>query len=333
MLFCKNPKILVREKNGKLYEINQRDKILLELDEVIYNQQAGIGKYELLHYEDKNLVVVPCGVCEACRASQRDEWALRCLLESRDYDSNIFVTLTYNKKHCPRDGVSKEDFQRFIHTLREYFRRDFGHIGIRYFGCGEYGDKSHRPHYHIILFNCPHFEDEKLYKENQWNQKIYRSKILERLWRKGMCVIGSVNSHSISYVAKCRLRRGKEIHIKFNDEFRLMSRRKGIGYSYLMENFEQIVHDGKIVVSGNAKKSLPMYYNRLIKDKIGIERYNAELKNPRIERAKKYILNKHDGASEQSTQSKLSDEKLKLEIDYDRDIVNAKNGEDDEQGK
>lgn len=49
MIFCKNPKILVREKNGKLYEINQKDKILLELDEVIYNQQAGIGKYELLH--------------------------------------------------------------------------------------------------------------------------------------------------------------------------------------------------------------------------------------------------------------------------------------------
>lgn len=44
--------------------------------------------------------------------------------------------------------------------LRKYLEP----VKVRFFACGEYGDNTYRPHYHLILFGCDFRSDRRLYK-------------------------------------------------------------------------------------------------------------------------------------------------------------------------
>lgn len=69
-------------------------------------------------------------------------WAARIELEASCYEESSFVTLTYDEPHLPANG-----------SLSSVHWREFTKgIGFRYFGCGEYGDRTHRPHYHFVIF-------------------------------------------------------------------------------------------------------------------------------------------------------------------------------------
>ena len=49
---------------------------------------------------------------------------------------------------------------------------------IRYYQCGEYGDKFGRPHYHAILFNT-NFRDREII---QGQKGLTQSETLSKLW-------------------------------------------------------------------------------------------------------------------------------------------------------
>ena len=92
---------------------------------------------------------VGCGQCRNCRINRRREWVGRMILEAKEHLFSSFVTLTYDDEHMPKDGsLCKKHLQQFIRRLRKalYPRK------IRYYAVGEYGDKSWRPHYHLIVF-------------------------------------------------------------------------------------------------------------------------------------------------------------------------------------
>lgn len=87
----------------------------------------------------------PCGKCMPCLVSRRIQWTTRMMLESMLYDSSSFVTLTYNKENCPVE-LKHKDLTDFLKRLRHVVGK------FRYFAVGEYGDESHRPHYHMAVF-------------------------------------------------------------------------------------------------------------------------------------------------------------------------------------
>jgi len=64
------------------------------------------------------------------------------MLELLAHQAASFSTLTYAPEHLPADGSLSD-----VHW-RELTKS----LGYRYFGCGEYGDQTWRPHYHLILF-------------------------------------------------------------------------------------------------------------------------------------------------------------------------------------
>lgn len=95
----------------------------------------------------------PCGHCLACRINRRRKWTLRLILESMSYapEDIRFVTLTYNEDSLPYDTryvptLCKHDIVTYLKRLRYYVP------SMRYFVGGEYGTKTNRPHYHLILF-------------------------------------------------------------------------------------------------------------------------------------------------------------------------------------
>lgn len=96
---------------------------------------------------------VGCGQCLPCRISRRRLWADRQVLESMCHGDTIFVTLTYDDKYVPTNEegaqcLDPEDVRLFFGRLR----KRVGYRAFRYFGCGEYGPQTWRPHYHFNLF-------------------------------------------------------------------------------------------------------------------------------------------------------------------------------------
>ena len=138
---------------------------------------------------------LPCGGCIGCRMERVRQWSLRCVHESRLYRDNCFLTLTYSDDNLPANGsLMPEHFTLFMKRLRFAYGE-----GIRFFMCGEYGEKLGRPHYHACLFNFD-FPDKELHTISKGN-RVYKSQALEKLWGLGHCWIGSVTPQSAAYVA------------------------------------------------------------------------------------------------------------------------------------
>ena len=77
-------------------------------------------------------------------------------LFKRFYKKSRSKSKYFKRKPFPYIPIlSKEDLQKFLKRLRFQISKLFDEE-IRYFACGEYGPKTFRPHYHILLyFNEP----------------------------------------------------------------------------------------------------------------------------------------------------------------------------------
>lgn len=207
---------------------------------------------------------VPCGQCAGCRLERSRQWAVRCMHEAKLHDRNCFITLTYSDDKLPagRTLVLK-DFQQFMKRLRKRFGS-----GIRFFHCGEYGDKYGRPHYHACLFNHD-FDDKVVYTVTRNDHRLYVSEVLNSLWPHGFATIGDVTFESAAYVARYVMKKvtgdAAEAHYAFVDEdgvcyqrapeYVTMSRRPGIGTGFVKRFMSDIYPDDFVLV--NYKKARP----------------------------------------------------------------------------
>lgn len=207
-------------------------------------------------------VKVPCSQCIGCRLSKSGHWAVRCMHESSLHKKNCFITLTYNNEHCPKDGsLCLDHFQRFLKRLRYYYSS----TPIRFFHCGEYGDKLQRPHYHALVFGMD-FDDKKFWK-NSGKNKLYTSAILEKIWGKGYCVIGDVTYDSAAYVSRYILKKVSKKSDYFDShylgrmpEYITMSRRPGIAKQWFDKYYNDVYPSDFVTVEGK-KRFPPKFYD------------------------------------------------------------------------
>lgn len=182
-----------------------------------------------------------CGACPECLRKRSNIWALRAVYESKLHSHNCMITLTYDNFKSS-DGSSREEFppdpslhvckrhiQLFIKRLRKWYSK-ISDEKIKYIACAEYGSRTHRAHYHLLLFGID-FPDKHYYKKSKRNNIIYMSKTLTDLWGFGICTIDSINVHSgvarycTKYCAKSRS----------DDTFMLCSQK--IGFEALKRDF------------------------------------------------------------------------------------------------
>lgn len=155
-----------------------------------------------------------CGRCLACRIRMRDEWAIRIILESQQYATSLFVTLTYDQENYPEDGsLSKRELQLFNKRLRKNIDQKY-----RYFACGEYGSKTGRAHYHAILFGLS--EEYEKWIEKSWSKGFVNVKIFNP---------GRHAKYVAKYITKA-IGSQKFLQDGRQKEFALMSRKPGIGH-------------------------------------------------------------------------------------------------------
>lgn len=100
---------------------------------------------------------VPCGHCLLCIERKRNSFAARCAMECQQHEMlPLFITLTYDDQHLPKDGVTTRDVQLFLKRIRIDLKRNHNFNGELRFAAGsEYGSKTQRPHYHMLLWNFP----------------------------------------------------------------------------------------------------------------------------------------------------------------------------------
>lgn len=169
---------------------------------------------------------------------------------------------------------------------------------IRFFGCGEYGELSGRPHIHLILFmDFPLVDLELEYVKNGF--PYYQSKFITDIWAKGRTQVCNFSFDTANYTARYIMKKQKgegaemyeRLHIE--PEFVLMSRKPGIGYNYYNDNKDSIYkYDKMIIPSEEPFKIKPSRYFDKLFDIDDHERFES-IKFSRENKAKSinYVSN------------------------------------------
>lgn len=211
-----------------------------------------------------------CGQCYGCRLARSRDWATRVLHEAKLHADNCFITLTFSDKHCP-DSLDYRLFQLFMKRLRKRFGK------VRFYMCGEYGEKFSRPHFHACLFGFD-FPDRVYFRRLPSGSKIFTSAILESLWTYGFSSVGEVTFESAAYVARYVMKKvygeASVNHYCVVDgdtgecfdrcpEFTRMSLKPGIGRGWI-ERYERDVYPHDYVVVNGMKFKPPKYYDKYL---------------------------------------------------------------------
>lgn len=203
---------------------------------------------------ETNIYELPCGKCPYCYKRRISNWSFRLMQEERVSLSSFFITLTYDTENIKltKNGfmnLDKRDVQLFIKRLRKK-----NGLKLKYYLCGEYGGKTERPHYHILLFNA-------------------QIETIQPAWNLGQIHYGMVSEASVGYTLKYMSKISKIPKHQNDDrqkEFALMS--KGLGKNYLTKNIinwhlsDLTGHNYCPLKSGH-KISMPRYYKNKIYDK------------------------------------------------------------------
>lgn len=217
-------------------------------------------------------IPIPCGSCVGCRLDRAKDWTARLLLESAQWPHRYFVTLTYDDEHLPLDDKSrpvlvKLHLSAFLKRLRNIFK-------FRFFGCGEYGDLTGRPHYHLILFS-----QDPLFFTDRIGINRFHSDSISKCWCFGLHEVSNAEAGCFAYVAGyCAKKQKEDLSCYPVPPFILMSRRPGIGATNLnLEGFR----DFKIHGKNGSYYRLPRY----VRDKLPW--FTEELKQELVYEAKK----------------------------------------------
>lgn len=241
------------------------------------------GNYPITFKEDEAFfhrpVTLPCSQCIGCRLERSRQWAMRCVHEASLYENNCFITLTYNNDKLPADGsLNLKHFQDFMKRLRKKYGS-----GIRFFHCGEYGERFFRPHYHACLFNHD-FNDREFFTSNN-GVPLYTSESLDSLWcdpvdKKsfGFATVGDVTFDSAAYVARYVVKKvngelaedhytrvnpdtGEVVGIK--PEYTTMSRKPGIASDWFNKYKGDVYPKDFTTLKGKIVRP-PKYYDALL---------------------------------------------------------------------
>jgi hypothetical protein len=240
------------------------------------------------------LLILPCGKCDYCLMERSRQWAVRCIHEAQMHKHNCFLTLTYSEEYLPSDfSLDYCHFQLFMKRLRRYFK-----VPVRFYMCGEYGEKTHRPHYHACIFGID-FSDKVFWKMTAAGHPIYRSALLESLWKYGHSSIGELTFETAAYTARYLLKKVngdkanehyKAIEVTTGEiyqrkpEFTHMSLKPGIGANWFGKFQCDVFPHDRVIVRGVRTKP-PRYYDKLL-DRVDPELL-VDLKEDRIEEALK----------------------------------------------
>lgn len=269
-------------------------------------------------------LTVPCGQCIGCRIAKARDWTTRLVHEASLHDGSTFATLTYSDEHLPPDySLNIRDLQLFMKRLRKQHATQHT-TPIRFFACGEYGTKTFRPHYHLILFGF-YPPDMFPWRVTNSGHTSYRSPTLEKAWPFGFSELTTFNKANAAYVARYCIKKVNgdraEAHytrshpftgeiVSVRPEFIVMSRRPGIAGGWY-DRFSRDCFPSDFVVVDGVKAPIPDFYTRKLDPEA-----KAAIKEARLKRAEDRAAdNTPDRLAVRETSLALRVARLKRELD------------------
>lgn len=187
-------------------------------------------------------VKVPCGSCVTCRRSNMTFMSHRIQSDVAALDKSgigsSFVTLTI-ESDTPR--LQRSDLQKFFKRLR----KNCPEINFSYLAIGDYGEQTHRPHYHALMLGFPP-EAAGIIKQN---------------WQLGLSDVQPIVAARINYVVRYMSAQTKSVKEQFRqhgleEPFSLCSR--GLGHTLF-----DTIEDGYYTFKGKRYKVPPYHQSRL----------------------------------------------------------------------
>lgn len=219
------------------------------------------------YFHPRFKILCPCRKCLPCVINRKRTWTTRAIFELMAHNFSTFLTLTYDDDHNT-GSLSSRDLTLFWKKMRKKGCK------FRYFACGEYGEKSYRPHYHAIIYG----EDSAIVEH-----------YAQQCWDKGFIYSVPATPETAGYVAgyvtKKMADRSELLKLGLEPEFIRCS--KGIGkfilpillnYSNLQGEFD-IIHKIKI---GGKDYPLPDYLRSKLRELVYDKEYIEFLKLSRI---------------------------------------------------
>lgn len=216
-----------------------------------------------------------------CRLSRRRQWVVRQRLEATSHGDSCFATLTYDDEHLPDDlSVDPAHLRQFLYRLRDRLKP----IRIRFFGVGEYGDQSGRPHYHLSLFGVSGHTDRV--GKSRFRYWGFAEEI-QLAWAQGQTFTVPFSDLTARYVAGYTTKK-----MTAKDDFRLkgrhpefprMSNRPGLGALAIRKLAQTISSTGygmqangslldvpKVLKSGSENLHLGRYLTNELRKAVGM---------------------------------------------------------------
>lgn len=200
------------------------------------------------------------------------------------HSDSSFLTLTYDDAHLPISGtLIPKDLQDFL----KRFRKAILPLKIRYFGVGEYGDESQRPHYHLAVFGYPtcSYGQTRSYKLARGRPCCSTCSLVQDAWGKGQIYLGLLEQKSAQYIAGYvtkKMTRYDDPRLNGrNPEFARMSLKPGIGADAMHQLASDLMLFNLDTSQGDVpsalahgKKQLPLgrYLRRHLRTLIGKEK-------------------------------------------------------------
>lgn len=310
---CTSPlkgfKLGINPENGKnILKVRSYDT-----EYIHYDGSKWVNMYFALTHPTSNdvadFIEIPCGQCIECRLQRSRQWADRCVLEQQYHEQSLFVTLTYDDDHLPVNEVItpdgeivivgtlvKEHMSKFMKALRQEYAYKHDNQ-LRFFGCGEYGSETMRPHYHIIIFGLL-LDDLVHHHRNFQGDDFYTSETINKCWKKGFCVVSDVTWQCCAYTARYIMKKhlGKDADFYEQNglvpEFVNMSRRPGIARQYYDDHPDMFEKDFISVPTHQGGKDIfpPKYFERLFESDFPDEAAERKLKKQEFMNDKKDLI-------------------------------------------
>lgn len=180
--------------------------------------------------------------------------------------------------------LEPKHLQAWLKRFREAIRP----LKVRFFACGEYGENTHRPHYHVIIFGhggCSRLRTDIMAIRNTGSCCKFCDTVL-RTWGHGHIYAGELNEKTANYVCGYVLKKLNGPMADLYDgrypDFARMSLRPGIGRGFAkhiataMRHHEwQMENEGDVPTGlkhGKKPRPLGSYLRRAIREELGREK-------------------------------------------------------------
>lgn len=190
-------------------------------------------------------IELPCGRCDGCQLDKRKRLGVQVYHESKMHDYSCMATFTYDDEHNP-GVIVKEDAQKLMKRMRSRPNN----LKFKYLIAGEYGENTHRPHFHMAIMGYDFLGGRGV---QMVGKDQYMNPMLTGIWGNGAVHIVPLTIERCMYVTGYCMK-------KMGEEDAWHSHSTQLGKTWLEKHWKSVSNVGHIVINGQNHPIPKIYF-------------------------------------------------------------------------